>query len=107
MNDQNDIVHKLKHKNVSDKCVRCKKYNLVLLNDIYDMKIVSKSKDENENVVFNDTFLPCFVILCQNCGFMMHHSVGILGLLDKNVEKTLSEIVPDSIDATTETVIHG
>ena len=38
--------------------------------------------------------VPALTIVCTRCGFMSQHSLGILGLLDKNYNK--EETIDDS-----------
>ena len=51
---------------------------------IVDGYIVQSVQNDKNNIVLgNGPMIPSMAIVCNNCGFMSQHNLGILGLLKK------------------------
>ena len=43
-------------------------------------------QDDMQNLVIGGKNIPTVAIVCQNCGFVSQHAIGILGLLNEKTE---------------------
>lgn len=60
-------------------CPVCGRGNLTLL-DGYSSQGIG---DDYQNIVLADKIIPYVMLVCNNCGFISHHALGTLGLLNK------------------------
>ena len=42
----------------------------------------------NSYVIGNEPIIPSIAIVCNNCGFMSQHNLGILGMLNKKLDES-------------------
>lgn len=83
-----EIVARLRDRGVPKACPMCG-HNHWILADGYVKSVVQNHVDDNylRSMRMNDRFLPLVTLICTQCGFASHHSVGILGLLVIQEEK--------------------
>ncbi len=73
----NKINEKLSANNISIRCPMCRNDKFVLA----DSYIRTDLQDDMTVTSFGGPSIPTIAIICNNCGFMSLHSLGILGLL--------------------------
>lgn len=80
--DQKQVIYKtLKAKIDKFECPMCKKGNFTIV-DSYTFSLLT---DDYKNLkIGQGKALPSVPIVCTNCGFISHHALGVLGLLDNN-----------------------
>lgn len=82
--EKQDIVSALSKRGANRSCPRCNQDNFTLLDGYLNQSI---QKTLTENIVFSGFSIPSVpsvVVVCNNCGFMNQHALGVLGLMPKN-----------------------
>ena len=89
------IIEIMNHRIGHFSCPICHKGHFSLV-DGYSSQGLS---EDYKNVIFASKVIPYVMLVCDNCGFVSHHALGTLGLLNKaqdnNASVTSKE---DSID---------
>lgn len=83
--DKKKILEVLQEKRIDPICPICKKMQFTIV----DGYITDNVSDDYKKQVLGGRVIPSFVLVCNNCGFMSHHALGALGLInnEKNTEK--------------------
>lgn len=76
--NQNRIINRLESLNVSLPCPRCGSTNFTL-SDGYNIIPV---RADIKGITIGGRSIPCITTVCNNCGYVSMHSMGILGLMD-------------------------
>ena len=71
------IIDILKKKNVNLPCPRCSNKSFSLVEGYFNQSIQGDLK----GMVIGGPSIPTTVTICNNCGFLSQHSLGVLGLL--------------------------
>ena len=70
-------------------CPRCGNTYFSLLHGFVSLPVQNPTA---ENAVNGGPAIPCVVTVCNNCGFLSNHALGVLGLLaNQEVEKSNGE----------------
>lgn len=72
------IANALKQRISTFECPMCKKRGFTLLDGYTEHHV----QDDLKSFNLGGNVLPTAVIVCNNCGFVSQHSLGVLGLLD-------------------------
>jgi predicted nucleic-acid-binding Zn-ribbon protein len=76
------IIKVLEEKGAVNPCPRCGQEEFTLV-DAYHREAL---QDSLKGTVVGGPTIPCAVVICKNCGFISHHALGYLGILN-NVDK--------------------
>ena len=71
------IRHALKERNALNPCPRCGNREFVLADGI----LASPIQTNLEEFVLGSS-IPAAVVICNHCGYMSLHALGVLGLMD-------------------------
>ncbi len=82
MNEQEkkDIVSAIEERSAYGPCPRCGQKKFTLLEGYVELR--PKQSLSGRLSIFNTPTIPTVMIVCNNCGFMSQHALGILGLLN-------------------------
>jgi hypothetical protein len=72
------IKDTLERRNAIAPCPRCTQTNFILTDAYFNYPMQGDLK----NPASNGTSIPAIGMICTNCGFISHHALGALGLLD-------------------------
>lgn len=78
------IVKELNNKVGNFICPICHKGPFTLVDGYF---VQSSQNDYKNFIIGSDTIIPSVIIVCNNCGFMSQHSLGVLGLIEKSQTK--------------------
>lgn len=78
--EKQEIITALVEKVKTFECPMCHHHSFTIL-DGYIVQGIQKNK--NKIVLGNGPMLPSMALVCNNCGFMSQHNLGILGLIKK------------------------
>lgn len=85
-NQKERIVNALSTKIKYFECPMCHSHSFT----IADGYIVQGLQNNIKTIILGN-MIPSIAIVCNNCGFMSQHNLGVLGLLDKNDKSTDGE----------------
>lgn len=74
------IANTLKQRITTFECPMCRQRGFTLLDGYTEHHI----QDDLMSFNIGGNVLPAAVIVCNNCGFISQHSLGVLGLLDND-----------------------
>lgn len=74
-----NIIKQLNERLGKFSCPMCHKSNFTFVDGYV---AISLQKDYKNIVIGESTFVPSVMIVCNNCGFISQHSLGVLGLID-------------------------
>lgn len=77
--DKGDLIRIITDRVHTFECPMCHKQSFTIV-DGYLIQNLQKSMDSY--TIGNGPLLPSVAIVCNNCGFMSQHNLGILGLLN-------------------------
>ena len=64
-------------------CPMCHRNNFIITDGYFNSPINA----DLQSMVFGGPSIPSIGIVCVNCGFISHHALGVLGLLNQNEGK--------------------
>lgn len=79
---QQDIIKILNEKIGSAPCPMCGNKHFILADGYFCNSI----QDNFNNITIGGKNVPAIAVICQNCGFISQHALGILGLLQQGAE---------------------
>ena len=83
-----EIIMRLASRVEKMKCPICQMEKFTLL----DGYITDVVKDDFRKISLGQvTMIPSVALVCNNCGFISQHSLGVLGILHPMEEKTLTK----------------
>jgi len=71
------IIAILSKKGANNPCPRCNQNNFTLLDGYFNQTI----QQTISSVVLGGPSVPSAIIVCNNCGYMSQHALGVLGLI--------------------------
>ncbi len=77
--EKQKIVSELNRRIPNLVCPMCHQRSFIILDGYFNQPIQA----ELEGVVLGGPALPSIGIVCNNCGFISQHALGVLGLLPK------------------------
>lgn len=81
--EKDEIIEILKERGAIQSCPRCGHGNFTILDGYMTHSLQSKL----EGQVIGGPAIPTVAVICNNCGFVSEHALGVLGLLeDEKVE---------------------
>ena len=81
--NKQEIINTLQSKGAIMPCPRCANNNFTLLDGYFNQPI----QQELSGMIIGGPAVPSAVIVCNKCGYMSQHALGVLGLLPKTEEK--------------------
>ena len=69
-------------------CPRCGNDTFTLLDGYLNQIIQAEPK----GIVLGGRTVPSVVVVCNRCGYLSQHALGVLGLLPKEESKTIEEV---------------
>ena len=75
-----EIVRKLTECGAANACPRCGNANFILLDGYFNSPLQSNFK----NLDLGGPTVPSISTVCNRCGFISMHALGVLGLISKN-----------------------
>ena len=78
-NEKQKIIKALEDKQALLPCPRCHKQKFTLLDGYFNQPI----QQNLQNFNLAGPSLPSAVIVCENCGYMSQHALGVLDLIPK------------------------
>jgi predicted nucleic-acid-binding Zn-ribbon protein len=82
--EKQKIIDILSKKGANRPCPRCNEKNFTLLDGYFNQSIQQML---TPNLIIGGPSVPSIVVVCNNCGYMSQHALGVLGLLSKVEEK--------------------
>ena len=76
--DKKRLLDTLKERGVQANCPMCSNKNFVLMDGYFSNPLQG---NPNAGFVVGAPTIPTIAVVCTNCGFMSHHALGALGLL--------------------------
>lgn len=64
-------------------CPMCHRNNFIITDGYFNSSINANL----QSMVLGGASIPSIGIVCANCGFISHHALGVLGLLNQNEGK--------------------
>ncbi len=83
-NEKQKIVDALSKKGANLPCPRCNTKNFTLLDGYFNQTIQQKL---TADLVLGGPSVPSIIVVCNNCGYISQHALGVLGLLPNDEEK--------------------
>jgi len=81
--DKQKIISTLTERRATLPCPRCGNSQFTLIDGYFNETVQTELK----GIVIGGLSVPSVVIACNQCGFMSHHAIGVLGLLPGEEEK--------------------
>jgi len=82
--DKQRIIKALEEHGAKLPCPRCGSVNFTLLDGYFNQTVQS----EVQGIVIGGPSIPSVVVVCNQCGYLIQHALGILGLLpEEEVQK--------------------
>lgn len=95
-----ELIEKVKNELVRRKalrpCPRCGQANFSIENQGLIVHILQK--EDRSLIIGGGTVIPTAVVVCTNCGYIMEHAIGVLGLLDDKSNKQIDSSVKPPLD---------
>lgn len=79
-----EIVRILSDRGAKNPCPRCDKTSFTLLDGYFNQNI---QPEITGDLIIGGPAIPSIVIICNNCGYMSQHALGVLGLLSEMESK--------------------
>ena len=83
--EKQKIITALQNKQALLPCPRCSKQKFTILDGYFNQTI---QQHIQAGLIIGGPSVPSAVIVCDNCGYMSQHALGILGLMPKIPEIT-------------------
>ena len=80
--DKQKIISKLNSKIGNIKCPMCGNNHFIIADGYFNPTM----QDDLNNLVLGGPSIPSIAIVCNKCGFISSHALGVLGLLPKQTE---------------------
>ncbi len=80
---QDKVIQKLKDVGAIQKCPRCGNMNFQMTPG-YFMHFIT---DDYQQTKLGGEGIPNISIICERCGWIGQHAIGVLGLLEKGEDK--------------------
>lgn len=77
------IIKALQDKGAVLPCPRCGNQNFTLIDGYFNQPI---QKQLSNSLVIGGPSIPSVGVVCNKCGFISHHAVGVLGLMPPSEE---------------------
>jgi hypothetical protein len=84
--DKEKITKLLQDKGAMNHCHRCGNNTFTLV-DGYSEFAIQKDVDKIQETVIGGPTVPFILIACDNCGVLIPHAMGALGLIPKEKKK--------------------
>lgn len=81
--ERDNIARVLQEKNALQPCPRCGEKQFTLLDGYFNEPI--QSKPNNLNI--GGQCIPSVVVICNNCGYMSQHALGMLNIALNVIDK--------------------
>ena len=81
---KNEIINELRDRGANLPCPRCGHQNFIISDGYFIQNMQTEFKAA---IVVGGPVIPTIAIICQNCGFISHHALGIVGLLPERKNK--------------------
>ena len=81
--DKRKIANELSLRIPNLTCPMCHRSNFIITDGYFNPPINANLK----GIVIGGSSIPSIGIVCANCGFISHHALGVLGLLNQNDTK--------------------
>jgi hypothetical protein len=78
--EKEKIAEKLLERNAVKPCPRCHGVKFTIMDNFGKTTL----NPELEGYGIGGPFVPFIIVICNQCGFMSQHAVGVLGLLEKS-----------------------
>ena len=88
------IVKKLEEKRAVLPCPRCSNNSFMLLDGYIAMSVAARS----DSLILGGRVIPQVAVVCTNCGFIAHHALGVLDLMELATGSAVA--TPGSAEAT-------
>lgn len=75
------IIQALSEKKANNPCPRCNHEKFTLLDGYFNQSLQPSLQN---GLVIGGTTVPSIVIVCNNCGYMFQHALGVLGLIPES-----------------------
>ena len=82
------IIQALTDRGAKLPCPRCGNDTFTLLDGYFNQII----QPEPKGIVLGGRTVPSVVVVCNRCGYLSQHALGVLGLLPKEESKTMEEV---------------
>mgnify|MGYP003469838618 CR=1 FL=1 len=82
--DKQKIISKLNSKIDNIKCPMCGNNHFIIADGYFNPTM----QDDLNNLVLGGPSIPSIAIVCNKCGFISSHALGVLGLLPKHAENS-------------------
>jgi hypothetical protein len=80
--EKDKIIQALDARGASLPCPRCRNTKFVLAPGYFSNFV----QEKQDAVTFGGANLPTVMVLCEKCGWVAHHALGALGLLQQSKE---------------------
>ena len=84
--EKQDIINILTQRIPNITCPMCQNRNFVIADGYFNQPITVNLN----STVIGGPSIPSIGIVCDNCGFISQHALGVLGLLNKNTDNSQS-----------------
>lgn len=81
------IIQALQEKGAVLPCPRCGNQNFTLIDGYFNQSL---QKQISNSIIIGGSSVPSIGVVCNRCGFIAHHAIGVLGLMP-SVEKNKNE----------------
>jgi hypothetical protein len=78
------IIQKLNEKGLKTNCPMCGNKKFIIADGFFNNPMQSELL---EGLVLSGPSIPSIAIVCNNCGFISQHALGVLGLLNQPDKK--------------------
>lgn len=82
--EKQKIVDALSERKAAQPCARCNEKTFTLLEGYFNQSI---QQNLTKGMVVGGPSIPSVVVVCNNCGYMSQHALGVLGLMPENSDK--------------------
>lgn len=76
--EKQKIIDTLSSKGANQPCPRCGRDKFILMDGYFNQSL---QNSVSANLTLGGPSVPSVAIICNNCGFISQHAIGILGLL--------------------------
>lgn len=84
---RDEIIEKLKELGASKPCPRCGNKSFIIADGYFQNTV----QNDLHHTTLGGKILPTAMIVCDQCGFVSQHSLGVLGLLPESGEKKVKK----------------
>lgn len=82
--DKQKIISKLNSRIGNIKCPMCGNNHFIIVDGYFNPTM----QDDLNNLVLGGPSIPSIAIVCNKCGFISSHALGVLGLLPQQTEES-------------------